>query len=130
MPCSLIAIYCEWNNEGPEMHEARTRYDFGRMLSVAVISLSLIVGVIVEMHVAPYPSVAASGDIVTPSPAATGTAPSIKTNTGSSAPWGVILGIGAAIAIFIIGGLFIGLRARRDYLDEQARKAAMPRDDD
>ena len=67
---------------------------------------------------------------MTPARAATGIASSITTNTGSSAPWGLVLAIVAAIAIFIIGGIFIVLRSRREYLDEQARKTAMPRDGD
>jgi H+/gluconate symporter-like permease len=89
-------------------------------LSLAVIVLSLIFGVIV----------AASGEVVTPGPTATGTASSIKAHTGGSAPWGFVVAIVAAIVIFIVGGLLIVLRSRREYLDEQARKAALSRDDD
>ena len=60
----------------------------------------------------------------------TGTASSVTTNTGSSAPWGFLLAIGAAIAIFIVAGVFIVLRSRREYLDEQARNAARSRESD
>jgi uncharacterized membrane protein (DUF485 family) len=60
----------------------------------------------------------------------TGTASSITTTSGSSAPWGLLLAICAAVAIFVVAGIFIVLRSRREYLDEQARKAAMPRESD
>lgn len=90
------------------------------MLSFAVIILSLAIGIVV----------AASGEVVTPSPTATSTASSIKSNTGGSAPWGFVVAIVAAIAIFIAGGLLIVLRSRREYLDEQARKAALSQEDD
>lgn len=62
-------------------------------------------------------------------PTATNAAASVKGGTGSSAPWGLLLAIFAAVAIFVIGGLVIALQSRREYLNEQARKAAKPRDD-
>ncbi|HEY8292229.1 MAG TPA: hypothetical protein VIG44_07070 [Thermomicrobiales bacterium] len=82
------------------------------------IILALILGAVVDAHTTGRSFVAVTG------------AASVKGGAGSSAPWGFIVGVGAAIAIFIVGGLFIALRARRDYLDEQARKAAKPRDDE
>ena len=82
------------------------------------VMLSLIFGITVDAHTA-YGSAGA----------ATVAATSVKGGTGGSAPWGFLLAIFAAIAIFIVAGIFIVLRSRREYLDEQARKAAMPQDD-
>ena len=102
------------------MHDARRRRAARGTAALAVIILALGSGALV----------AASGGAVTASPTATGATSSIKANTGGSAPWVFVLAIVAAIAIFILGGLFIVLRSRSDYLAEQARKAAKVGDDD
>lgn len=107
------------------MHEARTQRTVRGMLSLAIVILSLTFGVTVD----------ASGGIGTPSAtptstASTSTASLNKRYTGGGAPWAFVLAIVAAIAIFVIGGLLIVLRSRREYLDDQARNAARLRDDD
>gem|GEM_PF-4247196 len=108
-----------------------TRRGIAGMLSFAVIILALTVGAGVDTHAA-YRSAVAANDttIATPSPTATNTPASVKTSTGGSAPWGFLLAIFAAIAIFIVGGIIVAMRARGEYLAEQARKAAIPRDGD
>ncbi|MHB8645391.1 MAG: hypothetical protein ACYDAR_06340 [Thermomicrobiales bacterium] len=58
------------------------------------------------------------------------TATSVTTSTGGGAPWGFLLAIFAAIAILVVGALFVVFRARGEYRDEQARKARLPPDDD
>jgi hypothetical protein len=88
------------------------------MLMFTPVILSLIFGAIVDAHTTNRSYIAVTG------------AASVKGGTSGSAPWGFIVGIGAAIAIFVVGGLFIVLRARREYLDEQARQAAKAPDDD
>ncbi len=101
------------------------------MLSLVAIMLSLTFGTLADARTAYRSPVAASGaTIATPSPTATSGAVSVKAGTGGSARWGFVLAIVAAIAIFIVGGLFVAIRARGEYLDEQRRKAAMLREDE
>ncbi len=113
------------------MNGARTRHPIAGTLSLAVIMLSLTFGALADAHTAYRSPVAANGPTVaTPSPAATGSAASVKAGTGGSARWGFVLAIVAALAIFVVGGFFVAIRARGEYRDEQRRKAAMLRDDD
>ena len=49
---------------------------------------------------------------------------SVTTSTSGGAPWGLWLAIFSATTIFIVGGLFVVLRARRDYHAETARARA------
>jgi Na+/melibiose symporter-like transporter len=100
------------------MNRTGIRHGIAGALPLAVVILSLTFGITVDAHTAYGSAVAATG-----APA------SVKGGAGGSAPWGFLLAIFAAITIFIIAGVFIVLRSRREYLDEQARKAAMPRDD-
>ncbi|MDQ2786910.1 MAG: hypothetical protein M3Y58_18115 [Chloroflexota bacterium] len=126
----MIQSIAQDHNEGPETHGTRTRHHFAAALSLAVI-LSLTFGVVVGAQTVYRSSVAANGpSVATPSASATASAASVKAGTGGSARWGFVLAIGAAIAIFIVGGLFVAMRARGDYLDEQRRNAAMPREDE
>jgi uncharacterized membrane protein len=117
-------------SEGLEMQGTHTRHGTAAMLlPLAVIILSLTFTTI-DMGAAYRPAVAANGaTIAVPSPTATGASASVKASRGGSARWGFVLAIVAAIAIFLVGGLFVVLRSRGEYLDEQARKANMPQDD-
>ncbi len=51
-------------------------------------------------------------------------------STGSSAGWGFIVAIVVALIAFIVGGLFIVMRSRREYLAMERRKALRPPDED
>jgi uncharacterized membrane protein (DUF485 family) len=97
------------------MNKTGIRHSVAGALPLAVSILSLTFGITVDAHTA-------SGSVVG--------AAAVKGGTGGSAPWGFLLAIFAAVAIFIVAGIFIALRSRREYLDEQARKAAMPRESD
>ena len=100
-------------------------------LSLAAIMLALTFGVLADARTAYRSPVAASGPTgATSVPTATSASASVKGGTGGSARWGFVLAIVAAIAIFVIGGLFVATRAHGEYLDEQRRKAAMLRDDE
>ncbi|MDQ6907148.1 MAG: hypothetical protein M3176_09990 [Chloroflexota bacterium] len=113
------------------MHGTWTRHGITGMLSLPAIILSLAFGGIVDAHTAYRFPVAANGTTVaTPIPTATGTSASVKASTGGSARWGFVLAIFAAIAIFVIGGLFVAIRARGEYLGEQRRKSPMPQEDE
>lgn len=114
-----------------QLNGTRTQHGIAGALSLAAIMLSLTFGVIAEMHTADCSPVAASGPTgATPSPTATSASASVKAGTGGSARWGFVLAIVAAIAIFVVGGFFVAIRARGEYLDEQRRKAAMPQEDE
>ena len=113
------------------MNGTRTQHGIAGMLSLAVIVLSLTFGALAGAHTAYRSPVVASGPTgAAPSPTAMSVPASVKAGTGGSTRWGFVLAIFAALAIFVIGGLFVGIRARGEYLDEQRRKAAMPRDDE
>jgi len=117
------------SNKGLTMHG--TRHRIAGTLSLAVIILSLTFGAIADAHTAYHSPVAANGPTVaTLSPTATGASASVNAGAGGSARWGFVLAIVAAIAIFGIGGFFVVIRARREYLDEQRRKATMLREDE
>jgi len=113
------------------MNGTRTQHVIARTLLLTVIMLSLTFGALANAHTAYRSPVAASGPTVgVPSPTVTGGAASVKAGMGGSARWGFVLAIVAAIAIFVVGGLFVVIRARGEYLDEQRRKAAMLREDE
>jgi len=113
------------------MNGTWTQHRIVRTLLLAVIMLSLTFGALADARTADRSPVAASGPTVgAPSPTVTGGAASVKAVTGGSARWGFVLAIVAAIAIFVVGGLFVVIRARGEYLDEQRRKAAMLREDE
>ncbi len=97
-----------------------TGHGIAGMLSLAVITLSLILSANVDAQTAYHSAMAANSTVV---------AASVKAGTGGSAPWGLLLAIVGALAIFVVGGIFVAMRARREYLDEQRRNAAMPKDD-
>lgn len=52
------------------------------------------------------------------------------TSSNGGAHWGFLIAIGVGVAAFVIGGLFIALRSRREYLDMEARKASRPPDEE
>lgn len=113
------------------MNSTRTQHGIARTLLLAVIMLSLTFGALADARTADRSPVAASGTTdVAPNPTVTGSAVSVKAGTGGSARWGFVLAIVAAIAIFVVGGLFVVIRARGEYLDEQRRKVAMLREDE
>ena len=57
-------------------------------------------------------------------------ATSVTSSNGSGAHWGFLIAIAVAIIAFIVCGLFIVLRSRREYLAMEARKASRPPDEE
>ena len=57
-------------------------------------------------------------------------ATSVTSSSGRGANWGFLVAIAIAIVAFIACGLVIALRARREYLAMEARKASRPPDDE
>jgi hypothetical protein len=51
-------------------------------------------------------------------------------SNGAGAGWGFLVAIGLAIVAFLVGGVLIAVRARRDYLAMEARRAARPPDEE
>ncbi len=52
-------------------------------------------------------------------------APSVTSRSGG-AHWGLLIAIAVGVAAFVVSGLFIIVRSRREYLDIEARKASRP----
>ncbi len=61
---------------------------------------------------------------------ASGTGAATSSGKGGGTPWALLVAVLAAVAAFIVGGFFIAVRSRREYLDMEARKAARPSDED
>jgi uncharacterized membrane protein (DUF485 family) len=57
-------------------------------------------------------------------------ATSVTSSNGSGAHWGFLIAIAVAIIAFIVCGLFIVVRSRREYLAMEARKASRPPDEE
>jgi hypothetical protein len=57
-------------------------------------------------------------------------ATSVTSGSGGGAHWGFLVAIAIAIIAFIACGLVIALRARREYLAIEARKASRPSDEE
>ncbi|MGI8857769.1 MAG: hypothetical protein ACR2JW_18695 [Thermomicrobiales bacterium] len=51
-------------------------------------------------------------------------ATSVTSRSGGGARWGFLIAIAVGVAAFVIGGLFIALRSRREYLAMEAQKAS------
>ncbi|MCA1669417.1 MAG: hypothetical protein LC793_18885 [Thermomicrobia bacterium] len=115
---------------GQKMHGRRLQHGIAATILRAVIVLLLTSGEIVMANAVDRSATIARGVIAAaPSPTATSVSASVKTSTGGGARWGFLLAIFAAFAIFVVGGLFVILRSRSEYLDEQRRKATMANDE-
>jgi hypothetical protein len=119
----------------PERHTIR------RLIFPCAIALAVLWGATADAREAYRSSVPANRGLVAPvhvvitfaaatSPPRSNGSDSVGAGGGGAAPWGLLLGVAAAVAAFIICGLVIVMRSRREYLAMTAREASRQPDED